>query len=99
VTNEDYKTLFERFKDVPCVLFVVDPPYLSTDTSTYHSDKYWHLRDYLDVLKVLVGSRYVYFTSNKSSLPELGRWLGDNAGIGNPFDGAELKTRTNSVRR
>jgi hypothetical protein len=51
----------------------------------------------LDVLRVLKGMRYVYFTSNKSSLPELGRWLGENAGTGNPFDGAGLKTRTNSV--
>jgi hypothetical protein len=51
----------------------------------------------LDVLKVLQGHRYVYFTSNKSSLPELGRWLGENVGMGDPFEGATLKTRTNSV--
>ncbi|MDR2890769.1 MAG: DNA adenine methylase [Alistipes sp.] len=97
VRNTDYKELFEEFKDTPGVIFLVDPPYLSTDTKTYGSDKYWKLRDYLDVLKVLGGSRYVYFTSNKSSLPELGQWLGENVGIGNPFDGAEIRTRSNSV--
>ena len=97
IHSTDYQNLFAQFRDTPGVVFLVDPPYLSTDTKTYNSDKYWTLRDYLDVLKVLKGTRYIYFTSNKSALPELGRWLGENVGMGNPFDGAELRTRTNHV--
>lgn len=97
IHGADYQAIYDQFKDVPGVVFLVDPPYLSTDTKTYASDKYWKLKDYLNVLKVLGGSRYIYFTSNKSNLPELGQWLGENVGIGNPFDGAELRTRTNHV--
>ncbi len=97
IHSTDYLNLFAQFKDAPGVVFLVDPPYLSTDTKTYASDRYWTLRDYLDVLKVLKGTRYIYFTSNKSALPELCRWLGENAWLGNPFDGAERKTRTNHV--
>lgn len=89
----DYKELYQKYKDVPGVLFIVDPPYLSTDTKTYHSDKYWKLRDYLDVLNVLVGSNYVFFTSNKSSLVELCEWFDVNRNIGNPFNGSVLNTQ------
>ena len=85
----DYRQLFDRYKDRDDVVFLVDPPYLSTDVSTY--SMCWKLSDYLDVLKVLIGHRYVYFTSNKSSIVELCDWLGKNKEIGNPFVGAKRK--------
>lgn len=79
----DYRELFERFKDVPGVVFLVDPPYLSTDVGTYRM--YWRLADYLDVLSVLSGHNFVYFTSEKSCLVELCEWMGRNPSLGNPF--------------
>lgn len=85
----DYRQLFDKYKDRDDVVFLVDPPYLSTDVGTYNM--YWKLSDYLDVLKVLVGHRYVYFTSNKSSIVELCDWLGKNNSLGNPFIGASKK--------
>lgn len=84
ITSCDYRVLFERYKDRDDVVFLVDPPYLSTDVGAY-SMGYWRLSDYLDVLKVLSGHRYVYFTSNKSSIIELCDWIGDNITLGNPF--------------
>src|SRR5690606_25866285 len=48
----DYKALYNEFKDAH-VVYLVDPPYLSTDVSTYSRTDYWKLRDYLDVLNVL----------------------------------------------
>lgn len=94
VVSVDYKKLYNQYKDIEGVLFVVDPPYLSTDTSTYNSDKYWKLRDYLDVLNVLVGSNYVFFTSNKSSLIELCEWLEENKkDFSNPFYRSVLNTQ------
>lgn len=30
IVSEDYKKVFDRYKDVPGVVFLVDPPYLST---------------------------------------------------------------------
>lgn len=81
----DYKELFNRYKDTPGVVFLVDPPYLSTDVGTY--TMYWRMSDYLDVLNVLVGHSFVYFTSNKSSILELCEWMGRNQNLGNPFEG------------
>lgn len=83
ITSEDYKEVFKRYKDVSGVVFLVDPPYLSTDVGTYKM--YWRLADYLDVLNVLKGHSFVYFTSNKSSILELCDWIDKNPSIGNPF--------------
>lgn len=88
----DYLELFNQYKDVPGVLFVVDPPYLTTDTKTYLSDQYWKLSDFLNVINVLNQSNFVFFTSNKSSLIELCEWLNINHNINNPFENADLKT-------
>ena len=85
ITSCDYKELFARYKDTPNVVFLVDPPYLSTEAKTYKM--YWKLSDYLDVLTVLQGSSFIYFTSNKSSILELCEWIGQHQLIGNPFEG------------
>lgn len=85
VVSCDYRELYERYKDVPGVVFLVDPPYLSTEVGTYKM--YWRLADYLDVLNLLKGKPFVYFTSNKSQILELCEWLGKNRTLGNPFEG------------
>ena len=83
------KAVFNQYKDVPGVVFLIDPPYLSTDVGTYNM--YWRLSDYLDVLKILEKHSFVYFTSNKSSILELCEWIGANKTIGNPFEGCTKK--------
>lgn len=84
VVSCDYKEVYNRYKDTPNVVFLVDPPYLSTEVRTYRM--YWKLADYLDVLNVLKDKPFVYFTSNKSSILELCEWLGRNKTLGNPFE-------------
>jgi len=84
IVSEDYKKVFDRYKDVPGVVFLVDPPYLSTEVGTYNMC--WKLSDYLDVLTVLAGHNFVYFTSNKSSILELCDWIGRTKLTGNPFE-------------
>lgn len=84
ITSCDYKELFQQYKDMPNVVFIVDPPYLSTEVGTYKM--YWHLADYLDVLTILTGNDFIYFTSNKSSIIELCEWIGNNKMNGNPFE-------------
>ena len=79
----DYRQLFDMFKDNENVVFLCDPPYLSTDVKAYKN--YWKLTDYLNVLQVLKDTRYFYFTSNKSSIVELCQWIQDNTGGTNPF--------------
>ena len=73
IVSADYKQVFNQYKDTPNVVFLVDPPYLCTEVGTYKM--YWRLADYLDVLSVLSGHSFVYFTSNKSSILELCDWI------------------------
>lgn len=89
----DYQELFDRWKHVDGVVFLVDPPYLSTDCTTYSS--YWRLGNYLDVLHTLHGTNYFYFTSNKSSILELTDWIEKNLKAENPFSGA-VKVEANA---
>jgi 16S rRNA G966 N2-methylase RsmD len=89
ITSCDYREVFEQYKDVPGVVFLVDPPYLSTDSKTYKM--YWKLSDYLDVLTVLAGHRFIYFTSNKSSIVELCDWMGKHPELGNPFENCQRR--------
>lgn len=89
IVSCDYRELFEQYRDTPGVVFLVDPPYLSTDVATYTMS--WQLSDYLDVLSILDGHDFIYFTSEKSGIIELCQWIGRNAGAGNPFAGCRRK--------
>jgi len=89
IVSQDYRELFENTKDNGHVIYLVDPPYLSTDCSTYKN--YWKLADYLNVLDVLDGHPYFYFTSNKSSIIELCEWIETRSGTANPFRDAVRK--------
>lgn len=94
IVSTDYKYLHNKHKNNKKVIFLVDPPYLSTDCSTYKN--YWKLSDYLDVLKVLEDSKFFYFTSNKSSIIELCEWM-ETSTLTNPFKGShkhEMKANT-----
>ena len=95
VVTMDYKELFAKYKDCPNVVYLVDPPYLSTDASTYKG--YWKLRDYLDVLNVLDKTNYFYFTSNKSQIVELCEWIETRSTFANPFKGAAIETMNTTV--
>ena len=96
IVKADYRELFAQYKDTEKVVFLVDPPYLSTDATSYKC--YWKLADYLDVLKVLEGHAYIYFTSNKSQIIELIDWFCRTQFDANPFAGAqrcEIKSSIN----
>lgn len=87
IVSCDYKELVKKYKNLPNVVFLVDPPYLSTEVGTYRMN--WRLSDYLDVLSILVNKSFIYFTSNKSSILELCCWMGNHPNIGNPFNNAK----------
>lgn len=82
--------MFERYEHTPGVVFLVDPPYLCTEITPYRMS--WSLADYLDVLTVLCGHSFVYFTSNKSGIIELCAWIERHKSFGNPFAGAVKRT-------
>ena len=78
IAHQDYKELFAAYANEKDVLFLLDPPYLQTDVSAYSSDTYWQLKDYLDVLQLLKGTKYILFTSGKSQIIELCQWINSN---------------------
>lgn len=90
VVHEDYRKVYDKYKNQPGVVFLIDPPYLSTDCTSY--ENYWRLKDYLDVMLCLYDSSYIYFTSNKSNIVELCEWIETNTGGVNPFSGATTHT-------
>lgn len=90
IESTDYKDLFFKYKDNKNVVFLVDPPYLSTDVGTYKN--YWKLKDYLDVLDVLKDTNYIYFTSDKSNIIELCEWMSTKPALYNPFEGSTTST-------
>lgn len=89
IVKADYRELFARYKDMDRVVFLVDPPYLSTEVGAYEC--YWKLGDYLNVLNVLDGQSYVYFSSSRSQIIELVDWVTTSTLTENPFAGAERK--------
>lgn len=95
VESADYKEVFAKYQNESNVIFLVDPPYLSTEVGTYKN--YWKLKDYLDVLDVLHGTNYLYFTSNKSQIVELCEWMSDKPALYNPFAGSTTTTVNNHV--
>jgi 16S rRNA G966 N2-methylase RsmD len=95
VESLDYKELFSKYQNQNNVVFLVDPPYLSTEVGMYKN--YWKIKDYLDVLDVLNGTNYIYFTSNKSNIIELCEWMANKPALYNPFAGSTTSTVNNQV--
>lgn len=91
--KKDYRDLFAEYRNKKNVVFLIDPPYLSTDVSTYNKKDYWKLADYLNVLKCIEDSAYFYFTSDKSQIIELCDWMELNGYCKNPFDGSITVTK------
>jgi len=97
IRHQDYRELFAEFKDQENVLFILDPPYLQTEVTAYKSDTYWQLKDYLDVLNMLKGTKYVFFTSGKSQIIDLCKWINTNFPNAELLKGAELWEQNSRV--
>ncbi len=90
VVSCDYRRIYAQYKGNSNVVYLIDPPYLQTDTSTYKQN--WKLADYLNVLDVLQESSFVLFTSGQSSLIELCEWLATKGYCRNPLEKCEQYT-------
>lgn len=96
--NTDYKELIQEFDKVENVVFILDPPYLSTDVSSYTGGNYWKLKDYLQIVKCLnTMPMYVYFSSNKGQLLDLFDFLCNEYNFPSPFQGTERIVVNTSV--
>ena len=78
VVSCDYKDLFDKYKNEDGILFVFDPPYLTTDVKSYNNVNYWTLADYLDIILLTKCKNFIFFTSNRGNLINLIKWLNDN---------------------
>ena len=95
ITCKDYHELFDEFKGKNNVLFLLDPPYLQTDMDTYHNSDFWTLGESLDVVRMMMGAKFIFFTSDKSDIPELLDWLSENTSSFDFVRNAEIHKRTN----
>lgn len=96
IVHCDYRQLVEQYKYQSGVCFIADPPYLSTQVSTYQCC--WDLRDYLDVISSLKGASYIYFTSTKSNIIELCEWLERECSAElNPLHGAKRLNKYENI--
>ncbi len=85
IVRMDYRELFNKYRNNPNVVFIIDPPYFQTQSVGYKNT--WNLQQHLDCLNVLDASRFFYFTSSKSGIIELMEWMGSNGyKRSNPFD-------------
>lgn len=95
ITCKDFRELFEEYKNHEKVLFLLDPPYLQTDLDSYHNSDFWTLGETLDVVRMMMGSKFIFFTSDKSDIPELLDWLCENTSGFDFVKEAEIHKRTN----
>ena len=76
VTHEDYKTLYNRYKNKENVFFVMDPPYLSTSKSFYSN--YWGIEETAKILDICINSKAILFESPKSEIIPLIKLIHEN---------------------
>ena len=94
----DYRNLITEFEHTTNTVFILDPPYLSTDISSYRGAQDWKLKDYLHIVKALNAMpRYIYFGSNKGQLLDLFDFLSNEYAFPSPFANAHLVTVSTSV--
>lgn len=97
IVSKDYRELFAEHKDHENTLFLLDPPYLQTDVNAYSGETYWQLKDYLDVLTLLDGTKYIFFTSGKSQIIDFCHWINKRFPDAKLLDGAEITEQNSRV--
>lgn len=91
VVRMDWRDLVGRYRGRRDVVLVLDPPYMLTDTSGYSKDTYWGIEECLDVAMECEDMMFVYFTSGRSGVERVLRWVDRFEGVGNPFTRAERR--------
>lgn len=96
VVREDYRTLLDEYKDNPNALFLLDPPYLSTDVSTYGSVEHTGLAWNIELLNSVKELRYIFFTSERSELLDLMKSITTASGV-SMYDNSEIRRRSYGI--
>lgn len=93
VVRDDYIVVLNKYKDLPNVIFLIDPPYLSTDNASYGSVDSYGLSWNIQLLDNIRHHKYILFTSEKSEILDLMKSVHN----GTMLDGVEIRTRTYGV--
>lgn len=91
----DYMELMDKYQGRDNVIYLLDPPYLSTDTSTYMNTDFSGLAWNIRLLKALQGRKFVLFTSERSEITDLLREIYEDTIMRD----AVVRRRTYSVGR
>lgn len=71
IVRKDYNELYEEYRDKEKVVFIIDPPYLSSLKLTYTKSN-WNLSNYINIIKILQDQRsWVFFMNGESGLKDL----------------------------
>lgn len=93
VVRDDYEVVLNKYKDLPNVIFLIDPPYLSTDNASYCNEEPYGLAWNIKLLDNIRHSKYILFTSERSEILDLMKAVRNGAML----DGVEVRTRTYGV--
>ena len=75
IIHEDYQDVYNRYKDLDNVVFIIDPPYLAS-TKRVYKNNYWRLPDYFNIIPILQQQdRWFFFTNEEGCLIELLHYL------------------------
>lgn len=67
ITHESFEILIPKFANQPNTLLLFDPPYVFTEQTAYHQDKYFGMVEFLKLMS-LVRPPFIFFSSTKSEL-------------------------------
>ena len=61
----DFRKVYEKYSNISNLVLILDPPYLQTDNSRYNKSM-WRAKEFIDVVKLMVKKRFIFFSSQKS---------------------------------
>lgn len=71
IRHEDFRDLYNEFKDTEGVVFIIDPPYFAALKKQY-ACKFWNWSDFIPIIEILRSqNRWIYFTNKESQTLEL----------------------------
>ena len=98
IVKQSFEELMVEFSADHKTLFVLDPPYLTTEQASYKSEKYFNVVDFMRLVH-LVREPYIFFSSTKSEFLEFVKYMQDaKKDNWTAFSGADVVTinaRTN----
>ena len=76
IEHLDYKELINKYEEIAkeynkTLILILDPPYISTDSSRYKSSLYNNITQLTDILQLLLNHHYIYFESEKSNVIDI----------------------------